>query len=539
MLLRMLVIVCVVLAAARPVVPWGGGTSHPPAALALIVDNSLSSNAVVEGRPILEVLRGRARAIAARVSPDDRLWLVTADGIPRAVTALQLGHHLDTLTAQPLRLDLGDAVRSAAVPLGESGRSLREIAVVSDLQASAVTGGEPVPVPVLVAVPPSAPANIGVDSVLVEPPVWTVSGEVVAAIGGARDEPVAVRVEMDGEERARAIGSAGAPVVLPVERYGTGWLAGVVRVDPDELRADDQRWFAVRATSPVAVRADVPLGPFVTEGLDVLIEAGRLRSGGAVTLGDRPAPGSSVVFPPADPAMLGATNRALAAAGVAWRFADVLDGEWVLDEPAGPTPGVAVYRRYRLTGAGTVVRSVGGQPWLVRDGRVTVVASRLLPDWTALPTSASFLPFLHRLIAEVAVGEAGVVNTLSGQPTTVPSDVSFLSMPAGDIRVPETRVVRAPSSPGVYGLIDTGADTVGVLVVNHDPRESDLTRATETAVRSAWGSGARVLTARELESRLFGGAARAELSAVLLVVALVAALSELVLSSVGARAARS
>ncbi|MFQ5845887.1 MAG: BatA domain-containing protein [Planctomycetota bacterium] len=50
LVLRTVIIVLLVLAAARPVARVGAGTSHPPTALALVVDNSLSSGAVVAGR---------------------------------------------------------------------------------------------------------------------------------------------------------------------------------------------------------------------------------------------------------------------------------------------------------------------------------------------------------------------------------------------------------------------------------------------------------------------------------------------------------
>jgi hypothetical protein len=533
MALRMAVIVCIALAAARPVVPWSAGSSHPPAAVAVILDNSLSSGAIVEGRPVLDGLRQRARAVAARLSPDDQLWVVTADGIPQMLVPAQLAPLLDTLADQPIRLDLGDAVRSAATVLGETNVALQEIVVVSDLQATAVSSGEPVPIPVIAAAPPAAPANAGVDSLAVEPPVWTESGEIIAALGGARDEPVAVRLLIGGRERARTVGRAGDPVVLQTEAPGEGWLTGSVQLDPDELRADDQRWFAVRATSPVGVEATTALGAFLSEALNVLIEAGRLRSGATVALGDRPTAGPSVVFPPAEPAMLGATNRALAAAGISWRFGELLDGEWALDAFAPAPRGAAVFKRYRLRGGGTVVARAGGEPWLVRDGLVTIVASRLLPDWTTLPTSASFLPFVHRLVAEVAVGEAGVLAALTGQPTAVPTAAVALSLPTGDVRVPDTGVLRAPVQPGVYALTDAAADTVGMLEVNHDPRESLLTPATEATIRAAWGPAARIVSERALETSLFGGTARAELTTVFLVAALVAALAELALSSAG------
>src|SRR3712207_9045250 len=60
MLLRVLAVLLVALAAARPV-GRVAGVGHAPTALALVVDNSLSTSAVVEGQPVLDRLK-RARA---------------------------------------------------------------------------------------------------------------------------------------------------------------------------------------------------------------------------------------------------------------------------------------------------------------------------------------------------------------------------------------------------------------------------------------------------------------------------------------------
>jgi hypothetical protein len=89
---------------------------------------------------------------------------------------------------------------------------------------------------------------------------------------------------------------------------------------------------------------------------------------------------------------------------------------------------------------------------------------------------------------------------------------------------------------GVYFLLGEWGDTVGALEVNHDPRESRLTSATSAQVRAAFGSQAEILTQGAFEREVFGGARRANLAGVLLVVALLAALAELGIASfLGAR----
>jgi hypothetical protein len=471
--------------------------------------------------------------VASRATADDRLWLVLADGVPTRVTRAELLRRLDAVTAQSTRLDLGEAVRSAAVVVGESGLQQQEVVVFSDLQATAVSSGEPIAAPVWVARPSAAPENAGIDSLAVEPSVWTLSGEVIAAIGGDRATPVGVRLMLDEMDVARSVGRTGEQVTLQVAPPRTGWLVGAVQLDADELRADDRRWFAVHATAPVAAEIASPLGPFVSEGLAVLIEAGQLRAGPSVTLGERPAAGSSVVFPPAEPAMVGAVNRALAAAGISWRYGELMEGEWTL-ETGGVGDGLPVFRRYRLTGTGTVIARVAGEPWLVQAGSVTVVASRLEPDWTALPASAAFLPFLRHVITEVALREAGVVSALVGDAVAVPAAAVALEFPTGRVRIPETGILAPVDDPGVYALFDAEGDTVGAVVVNHDARESALTSATPAQLTAAWGPTTSVVSGRELEASLFGGTARAELSTVLLVAALLLAVVELFVSGFGA-----
>jgi hypothetical protein len=74
------------------------------------------------------------------------------------------------------------------------------------------------------------------------------------------------------------------------------------------------------------------------------------------------------------------------------------------------------------------------------------------------------------------------------------------------------------------------------MVVNHDHRESRLAQADAGQVQAALGDGARVLSDAAFERELFGAARRAELTTLLLIAALLAALAELILATATARA---
>src|SRR5450755_4204600 len=76
MILRVAAVMLIALAAARPIIRMTGG-GYARTALAVVLDNSLSTSAVVGGRPVLQQLQARARDILRRASAFDRVWLVT------------------------------------------------------------------------------------------------------------------------------------------------------------------------------------------------------------------------------------------------------------------------------------------------------------------------------------------------------------------------------------------------------------------------------------------------------------------------------
>ncbi len=214
--------------------------------------------------------------------------------------------------------------------------------------------------------------------------------------------------------------------------------------------------------------------------------------------------GASVVIPPADPALLGQVNRALAARGVAWRFAAAGTPGPLASVTLTMLAGVPVTRRYRLEGAGpdsaAVLATVNGEPWLVRAGTVVLLGSRLDTTWTALPATPAFVPFVDAVANRVARGEAEI------------------AVAEGALRV--EFVVR-------------GADTLGATIYGPDPRESDLTSASPALVRRVLGGADRadVLEDRDFAAAAFAGTRRADTSGGLLLLALLLAGAELAVAT--------
>lgn len=543
LILRTLIIMMIVLAAARPVATVSIGGVHAPTSLAIVVDNSLSSGVVLGGRRLSDLLVERARDVVGRVAETDHLWLVLADGVPRRLSRLDAARVLDSVAPQPLRLDLGDAVRAASAAVEGDILPAQEVVVFSDLQATALSqrGGRAPLARVLFWEAPPSVENRGIDSARAEPGVWRPSGSVIAAIGGSGTGSSALQLRVGDQELARSVAAPGERVALRPRVLQHGWYRATVELDPDELRSDDAWNMALRVAPPASARANLGAGRFVREGLSVLQGSGRIGSGDVVVLDDRLMSGRGVMFPPADPVLVGAANRALAARGFPWRFGEVQRGEWQLEGTIGAAAGQAVLRRHHLDGAavgatnGQILATAGGQPWMVRDRDLILIASRLEQEWTALPVSAAFVPFLDLLVNALATSGSVVVSAQPGSPLELPPNARTVHSPDGPTQGTSEGRYAAPLRPGIYFLSSASGDTVGALEVNHDARESQLAPANRRALRATLGPDVEVLDEEALARDMFRGNRRADLSGMLIAAAVLAALAELFLATAGGR----
>ena len=512
LVLRTTLIALIVMAAARPLVRSRGavgGGAHEPTALALILDNSPSSGAVVDGHPLIERLKTVVRAAISRAAPGDRLWLMLSDGVARAGSRDALLATVDSVVPGWRRLDLTGAVARASRLVDAEPLPGREVAVVSDLQRTTLGEGRadiPRGVRVLALAPASsgeALANRGVAQARVEDGALAIT--VVGTPGGS-PAPVTVRLRPASSpagrshDVGRALAAPGSSANVPLPSVAPGWWIGEAVLDPDELRADDRRAFVWRVALPARVRADPGAGPFVAAALAVLTQGRRIVEGGGVVIGERlpGGTGTTVLLPPVDPALIGQANRALASRGVRWRFGGAGTPGPIGTAAVAGINGLGVTRRYRLEGAGgggdttDVLATVNDDPWLVRAGDVVLLGSRLDTAWTALPASPAFVPFVDVLVNRLARGEAPVTE--------------------------------AEGPPGVAFQV-RGADTVGAVVSAPDARESDLTPAAPDVVRRA--IGAELLDEGRFAVEQYAGTRRTDVSTLLLALALLVAAVEL------------
>ncbi|MEX1182981.1 MAG: VWA domain-containing protein [Gemmatimonadota bacterium] len=515
MLLRIAAVLLLAFAAARPFVR-AGGAGHAPAAVVLVLDNSMSSAAVEGETRVLDELRARAIEALELGTPDDRFWLLRA-GRPdepalagdAALTARRVRETEPTAAAADLTGALTHA--RALLASGAEGRA-PEIHLLSDLQATnfgaSATAREDGP-PIVAWSPGTEPpdsravADVQVGGGM--PPVAGQRSTVTAVITGA-DGEVNVRLTVEGQLAAAARARPGTAAVLALPPAPPGILTGWVEIDADALHADDRRYFATRITPPPAVAVATVTaaadGSFLDDALDILAEAGRvqrtdvanadiviLRGAEGIAAGSRAA---VVVLPPVAPAELAAVNRRLADAGIHWRYGAQTAGEARLSadvsDPLLRTLGDARLRQvYPLqatgaAGADTVLlRLTDGAAWAVRGerpagGAFVLLGSPLSEAASTLPTTAAMVPLLDRITGAWSMALPPRTDATPGDEVALPAGSAEVERPDGTRDgVAGSASYGLGSEPGIYRI--WSADSVlAAYAVNAPAAESDLAR---------------------------------------------------------------
>ena len=487
MLLRVLLVIALALAAAHPFLA-GVGVGHGPTAVAVVLDNSLSTTAVSGGAPVFAQLRDAARALFQTATPADRLWLVTADGRVR-------GGSRDALLAEIARLapdqgagDLPLALRRAAAAVRGSALPARVVAVATDGQRSAWQSSARVDVPVSVLVPPGdPPRNRAVLAVDADPARWTPRGTISVRI--AAGDSAGYRVVLGARTLARGAAGRGEPIQLHVAPPERGWQELRVELEPDDYIADDVRYAAVWIGPAPSVMVDPSAGPFVATAVTTLIGDGRATTGRDVRLAAADVVDAlpALLVPPADAVRMGAANRSLARLGVPWRFGAAESSPALVR--GARLGGVSTTARYRLVREGTAptdtLATAAGEPWVVAGPGYVLVGSRIDPSATTLPIRAAFLPWLADLTGlrlGAPPGDAGApIIARPGAPIHLPSGADAIESATGTRRSVSTEPITAPAQRGVWFIL-RGARRIGAIVVNAPADESALERFTADAL---------------------------------------------------------
>lgn len=551
MLLRVAAVLILTAAAARPIARLAGG-GHAPTTVAIVLDNSLSASAIQDGAPVLDGLRSRARDVVSRASGDDRIFLVTADGVSRGGSrgvVLDAIDHVEPLAGAG---DLERAVARAAALAREGPPSSRwmherEIVIITDGQASAWR--RPVSVGdvrvILHRAPGQPPPNMAVSRADALPTRWTPRGSVVARFRAP--DTATYRFTLEGRTLARGTAARDEEVIVRVAPPEQGWSAGTVELEPDELRGDDVRHFAAWVGPAPGIAVHREIATFAQSAVDALRQTERVVAGSDV--GIAPADVAvrlpALLFAPGDPVRAGAANRVLERLGVPWRLGDLRQGEIAVHGAAAgvrPLDGVTVARRHSLRHAGgaaaDTIATAGAEPWIVAGPGYVLVASPLTPDATSLPVRAAFIPWLTDVVTQRLFGDAGsVVYASPGAPVARAAGADQLELPGGRRVAVATDTLVAPDRAGVAFFL-RGGRRVGALVVNPEPDESNLARLDGATLASRVRATDVVLPdSGQWAASLFSSSPRRSLLVPVLVLALAVLVLESAVAGAGQRRA--
>lgn len=521
LLIRVAVLLLLVAAGARLVVS-GRGASHPPTAVAIVLDNSLSSGLVVGETRVLDELEAMADQALEEATDEDRFWVIRAGepwlpAIPGNRTEARAA--VDSTQPSDGAGDLTAALERAAGLLRTSDLPEREIHLLSDMQRTGfqLPGAQPAgDIPVVAWVGQAPPEeNRALTSVLVGGGLPPLEGQrtalTVRALSGGEDTARwAVRVVMDGRVRGAGELGPGAEASIALPPTGAGWVTGYADADPDALRADDRRYFAYRSRSAPRVALGGTPGLFLGEAISVLEQSGRVAStapGAAellvapngVGLDTRGSTTAALVVPPDDVTLLPALNRRLAEAGIGWRYRPgtsvgmgTLEGE-SLPESLSTT---RITRWYALEptaeeGETRALAEIAGDPWAlegtdVEGRRYLLLASPLSADATSLPVSTGMVRFVDWVATEWA-GAGGAAEHTVGDRLPAPPGATRVRFPSGrELEIDATRVVRGTGEAGPYTFLDADT-TVAVVALNPPPSESRLAPIDEDDLETAVG----------------------------------------------------
>jgi hypothetical protein len=502
----------------------GRGSAHPPTAVVLVIDNSMSSGLVVGEARVLDRLKELARQTLDGASDEDQFWVIRA-GEPwlpaLPASAAQTRETVDAIEANDAAGDLTAALGRAAELLRTAELESREIHVLSDLQRTAFQLAQESPtgaLPVIAWAPRTVPtSNHALSGVLVGgglPPLEGQRTDVTVTTLATEDTSrLPLRVVVNERIRGVATVPPGSAISVTLPAAGAGWIRAYADTDPDALRADDRRYFAYRSRSAPRLAAVGNAGMFVDQAISVLESANRVINVGAADaellvsaegdgLDALSADGAALIVPPSDPTLLPALNRRLADAGISWRYE--LRTRSGAAELAGrtlpkPLEGVRVEAWYRLTLATApttptrTLAEVSGDPWAVQGSttfgrRYLLLASSLDARSTTLPVSTGMLRFID-WSASVWAGRAGSADALeAGTHLPAPVEATHVRFPSGEeFEIDGTRTVRGTGKAGFYTFL--AADTaVSVVALNTPVVESALERVTEDELSAVLGT---------------------------------------------------
>ncbi len=275
LLLRMLGVMLVALAFARPVMRGGLAALFPVAgskAVCILLDRSYSMRVEADEGQVFSQAAVRVRQVVDHLGKQDEVALLLFDesqetlyGSERFDRDVLLGS-LGEIVPSWRGTDLREAVSAGRAFLRKSRHETKELFIISDFQRSGIGRRTRVPAhperAFLVPVRPGPGANVSIETVLT-PRAALHGGEVARLSILLRNNaehkkarfPLEIMIDgsriIEKEIEIPPGGTREESVGFPVEK--TGWIEGKVRKRSDRLPADDERYFTLRVREKMNV----------------------------------------------------------------------------------------------------------------------------------------------------------------------------------------------------------------------------------------------------------------------------------------------
>jgi hypothetical protein len=266
----MIIIACLVIAFAQPVVPSGkSGSTSPSAVIGVYIDNSQSMEFTGQGESLLSQAKARASEIVTEFPPDTR-FLLLSNGSSKdfsGYTDKQLTiKAINEIRQSSEQMDMDDILLYFSQNVDGRTSAVSTIIIVSDFQESVFTkpirpySGPAVIYPL--AIQPVATANVSIDTCWLENPL-TLAGQgnqIIARINNRSDqdyENFPVRLILNdtlrNETSVRLTAGATTEVSLGFRASSNGWQSGSVQISDFPVLFDNDLLFSFTIESDIPV----------------------------------------------------------------------------------------------------------------------------------------------------------------------------------------------------------------------------------------------------------------------------------------------
>ncbi len=270
LLLRLLVLACLIIAFAQPVIPTEKtGTTAPVSIIGLFVDNSQSMEITEQSESLLSKAKTKAREIVREFPPDSRFQLLyngsSADlqGITDKELTIKL---IDGIRQSSGQMSMAEIFRFFNQVSDDKSINFSSVILISDFQESLFSNplelnssaASLFPIPVRA----SSNNNISIDTCWLDNPL-TLSGQnnlLLAKINNRSDQeyedfPVRLVINdtLRNETTVRLPARAITEVALSFHPYSGGWQTGSVQISDFPVLFDNELLFSFRIESDIPV----------------------------------------------------------------------------------------------------------------------------------------------------------------------------------------------------------------------------------------------------------------------------------------------